>query len=104
LRADITSRCQALNEKKSALDAKADTSTADRELEVLEKELADLEARIRATKQLIQEKKNSIAASKREANVLKDQLKTELGELRALSRQIVASEDKDDEAVIAEAD
>jgi predicted nucleic acid-binding Zn-ribbon protein len=71
---------------------------------VLEKELADLEARVQATKQLIQEKKDSIAASKREADELKSQLKTELGELRALSRQIVAGEDKDDEEIIAKAD
>jgi hypothetical protein len=32
------------------------------------------------------------------------QLKTELTELSALSRQVVSGEDKDDEAVIAEAD
>jgi predicted nucleic acid-binding Zn-ribbon protein len=93
-----------LNEKKSALDAKVNTSTADRKLAALEKELAYYEGRVHETKQLIQEQKDSIAATKREADELQSQLKTELGELRALSQQIVAGEDKDDEAIIAEAD
>jgi hypothetical protein len=35
---------------------------------------------------------------------LTTQLKLELAELSALSRQVVSGEDKDDEAVIAEAD
>jgi chromosome segregation ATPase len=104
LKADIASKCQALNEKKSALDAKADTSTADQRLEALKKELAYYEARVQDTKQLIQEQEDSIAASKHEADELQSQLKTELEELRSLSQQIVAGEDKDDEAVIAEAD
>ena len=104
LRSEITQRCQALNEKKSALDARADTSADDRELEALEKKLTDLEDKVRATKQLIQDKKNSIARSKQEAEDLKTQLQTELEQLRDLSRQVVVGEDKDDEAAIAEAD
>jgi chromosome segregation ATPase len=104
LKADIASRCQALNQKKSALDAKADTSTADQKLESLKKELAYHEARVRETKQSIQEHEDSMAASKREVDELQSQLKAELEELRSLNRQIVAGEDKEDEAVIAEAD
>jgi hypothetical protein len=42
LRSEITQRCQTLNEKKSALDERADTSADDRELVALEKELAEL--------------------------------------------------------------
>jgi predicted nucleic acid-binding Zn-ribbon protein len=104
LQSEITQRCQALNEKKSSLDERADTSTDDRELDALEKELADLEAKIHATRQLIQDKKDSIARSKREAEDLRTQLQTELKQLRDLSRQVVVGEDKDDEAAIAEAD
>jgi len=86
------------------LDARADTSADDRELEAVEKELKDLEARLHATKKLIQNKKDSIAHSKQEAENLKAQLKTEFEELRSLSRQVVTGEDKDDEAAIADAD
>ena len=104
LRADIAQRCQVLNEKKSALDARADTSADDRELEALEKELEDLEARVHATKKLIQDKKDSIARSKQEVENLKTQLKTELEELQNLSRQVVTGGDKDYEAAIADVD
>jgi chromosome segregation ATPase len=104
LRSEITQRCQMLNEKKSALDETADTSADDHELDALEKELAELEAKIQATKQLIQDKKDSIARSKQEVEDLKAQLQTELEQLRDLSRQVVVGEDKDDEAAIAEAD
>jgi hypothetical protein len=45
-----------------------------------------------------------MASSKQEADDLPTQLKIELAELSILSRQIVSSEDKDDEAAIAEAD
>jgi GTPase involved in cell partitioning and DNA repair len=93
-----------VNKKKSVLDAKADTSTADQKLEALRKELAYYEARVQDTKQLIREQEDSITASKREADELQGQLKNELEELQTLSRQMVAGEDKDDEAVIAEAD
>jgi chromosome segregation ATPase len=81
LQSEITQRCQALNEKKSSLDERADTSTDDRELDALEKELVDLEAKIHATRQLIQDKKDSIARSKREAEDLRTQLQTELEQL-----------------------
>jgi hypothetical protein len=59
---------------------------------------------VRATEQRIQEEKNLIASSEREAEDLTAQLKIELAELSALRRQVVSGEDKDDEAVIAEAD
>ena len=36
--------------------------------------------------------------------ILKSELKTEFEELRSLSRQVVTGEDKDDEAIIANAD
>jgi predicted nucleic acid-binding Zn-ribbon protein len=93
-----------LNEKKAILDAKTDTSTHSQRLQLLEKELEDLKAKVRATEQRIQEEKNLIASSEREAKDLTAQLKIELVELSALSRQVVLGEDKDDEAVIAEAD
>jgi hypothetical protein len=70
----------------------------------LERELKDLKERVRATKRLIQDKKNLIACSKQEAEDLTTQLKTELAELSTLSQQIVSGEDKDDEAAIAEVD
>ena len=104
LRADIAQRCQALNEKKSALDARADTSADDQALGALKKEVEDLKARVAATKELIQEKEGSIARSKQEAEDLKSELKMELQALRSLSRQVVTGEDGDDEAIIADAD
>jgi hypothetical protein len=60
--------------------------------------------RVRATEWLIQDEKNLIASSKQEADDLTTQPKIELAELSTLSWQIVSGEDKDDEAVIAEAD
>jgi hypothetical protein len=51
----------------------------------------------------MQEEKNLIASSEREVENLIAQLKIELTELNALSRQVVSGEDQDDEAVIAEA-
>jgi predicted nucleic acid-binding Zn-ribbon protein len=103
LKADIVERCRVVNDKKAALDAKTDTSTSTQRLELLERELEDLKERVRATERLIQDEKNLIASSKQEAEDLTTQLKTELAELSALSRQIVLGEDKDDEAAIAEA-
>jgi Tfp pilus assembly protein PilO len=50
LKANIADKCQRLNEKKAALDAKTDTSVSTAELETLRKELKDLEERVRATK------------------------------------------------------
>jgi hypothetical protein len=70
----------------------------------LERELEDLKPKARTTEQSIQDEKNLIARSRQEAENLTAQLNTELTELSVLSWQIVSSEDKDDEAVIAEAD
>ncbi|KAK1644710.1 hypothetical protein QYE76_062515 [Lolium multiflorum] len=104
LKADIADKCQRLNEKKAALDAKTDTSVSTAELETLRKELEDLEERVRATKQLIQDKEALIAHSHEEAEGLKAELKTDLAEIRALNKQLVAGQDEDDEAEIAEVD
>jgi peptidoglycan hydrolase CwlO-like protein len=104
LKADIVERCRLLNEKKTALDAKTHTSTHSQRLQLLEKELEDLKAKVRATERRIQEEKDLMARSKKEAEELTAQLKTELAELSILSRQVVSGEDKDDEAVIAGAD
>jgi hypothetical protein len=104
LKANIAERCRLLNGKKVTLDAKVDTSMHSQRLLLLEKELEDLKAKVRATEQRIQEEKNLIASSEQEAKNLTAQLKIELAELSALSRQVVSGEDKDDEAVIAEAD
>jgi chromosome segregation ATPase len=104
LRADIAERCHLLNEKKAALNAKANTSAHSRGLRLLEKELEDLKAKVQATEQRIQDEKDLIARSAQEAENLTTQLKTELIELSVLSQQIVSGEDKDDEAVIAEPD
>jgi hypothetical protein len=68
----------------------------------LERELKDLKERVRATERLIQDEKNLIASSKREAEDLTTQRKIDLAELSTLSRQIVLGEDKDDEAAIVE--
>jgi chromosome segregation ATPase len=104
LKANIVERCRLLNKKKAALDVKADTSAHSQRLQSLERELEDLKAKVRATEQCIQDEKDLIARSRQEAENLTAQLKTELTELSVLSRQIVSGEDKDDEAVIAEAD
>ncbi|KAK1613674.1 hypothetical protein QYE76_019191 [Lolium multiflorum] len=98
-----TDKCQRLNEKKVALDAKTDTSVSTAELETLRKELEDLEERVRATKQLISDKEALIARSQ-EAEGLKAQLKTDLAEIRDLHKQLVTGKDEDDEAEIAEVD
>jgi chromosome segregation ATPase len=103
LKANIDERCRLVNDKKAALDAKADTSASSQRLELLERELEDLKERVQATERLIQDKENLIASSKQEAEDLTTQLKTELAELSTLSRQIVLGEDKDDDAAIAEA-
>jgi hypothetical protein len=50
LRTIIAERCQSVNKKKAALDAKADTSASAQRLHLLERELGDLEAKVRATK------------------------------------------------------
>jgi hypothetical protein len=84
--------------------AKTDTSASNQRLELLERELEDLKEWVRPTERLIQDEKNLIASSKQEAEDLTTQLKREFAELSTLSRQIVLGEEKDDEAVIAEAD
>jgi uncharacterized protein involved in exopolysaccharide biosynthesis len=104
LKADIAERCRLVNDKKAALDANTDTSASPQRLELLEKKLEDLKERVRATERLIQDEKNLMANSKQEVEDLTTQLKIELAELSALSRQIVSGEDKDDEAAITEAD
>ena len=104
LKTDIADKCQRLNEKKAALDAKTDTSVSTAELETLRKELEDLEERVRATKQLISDKEALIARSQEEAEGLKAQLKTDLAEIRDLHKQLVTGQDEDDEAEIAEVD
>jgi hypothetical protein len=86
LKANIAERCRSVNEKKAVLDAKADTSAPTQRLLLLEKDLEDLKARVRATEQRIQEEKDHIASSKREAEVLTAQLKVDLAELSALSK------------------
>jgi hypothetical protein len=89
LKANIAERCRSFNKKKAVLDAKTDTSVHSQRLHLLEKELEDLKARVRATEQRIQEEKDLIASSKREAEALTAQLKVDLAELSALSRQVV---------------
>jgi hypothetical protein len=97
LKSNIAERCRSVNEKKAVLDAKADTFVHTRWLLLLEKELEDLKKRI-------YEEKDLIASSKREAEALTAQLKVDLAELSALSKQVVPGVDEEDEAVIAEAD
>jgi hypothetical protein len=63
-----------------------------------------LNVTVRATEQCIQEEKDLIASSQREAEALTAQLKMDLAELSALSKQVVPGVDEEDEAVIAEAD
>ena len=66
LKADITQKCKALNQKKATLDTKADMSTNKKRLDLLKKELAELEEKVRTTKELIQAEEASIANSKQE--------------------------------------
>jgi hypothetical protein len=70
LKADITEKCQLVNDKKAALDAKTDTSANSQRLDLLERELEDLKERVRATERLIQDEKNFMASSKQEAEDL----------------------------------
>jgi predicted nuclease with TOPRIM domain len=46
LKVDIAERCQLVNDKKAALDAKTDTSASSQRLELLETELEDLKERV----------------------------------------------------------
>jgi predicted nucleic acid-binding Zn-ribbon protein len=104
LRTIVAERCQSVNKKKVVLDAKVDTSVSVRRLHLLEKELEDLEAEVRAINQRIQEKKDLIAGSKQEAEVLTPELKVDLAKLSGLSKQVMPGADEEDEAVIAEVD
>jgi hypothetical protein len=104
LRTNIAERCQSVNKKKASLDAKLDTSVSTQRLLLLEKDLEELEAKVRATKQRIQEEKDLISSSKREAEALTAELKVDLAELSALSKQVMPGADEEDEAVIAEVD
>ena len=104
LKADITQKCKALNQKKATLDIKADVSANMNRLDLLKKELAELEEKARTTKKLIQAEEASIANSKQETQEIAKQIQAEFAEISTLSRQIVTGDDKDDEAIIARAD
>ena len=104
LKADITQKCKALNQKKATLDIKADVSANTNRLNLLKKELAELEEKVRTTKELIQTEEISIANSKQETQEIAKQIQAEFAEISILSRQIVTGDDKDDEAIVARAD
>ena len=104
LKADITQKCKALNQKKATLDTKADVSANKKQLDLLKKELAELEEKVRTTKKLIQAEETSIANSEQETQEITEQIQAEFAEISTLSRQIVTGDDKDDEAIIARAD
>ena len=104
LKADITQKYKALNQKKATLDIKADVSANMNQLDLLKKELAELEEKVRTTKELIQAEEASIANSKQETQEIAEQIQAEFVEISTLSRQIVTGDDKDDEAIIARAD
>ena len=104
LKADITQKCKALNQKKATLDIKAGTSANMNRLDLLKKELAELEEKVRTTKKLIQAEESSIANSKQETQEIAEQIQAEFVEISTLSRQIVTGADKDDKAIIARAD
>jgi len=104
LKADITQKCKALNQKKATLDIKADVSANMNRLDLLKKELAELEEKVRITKELIQAEEASIANSKQETQEISKQIQAKFAEINTLSRQIVTGDDKDDEAIIARAD
>ena len=104
LKADITQKCKALNQKKATLDIKADVSANMNRLDLLKKELVELEEKVRTSKKLIQAEEASIANSKQETQEIAEQIQAEFAEISTLSRQIVTGDDKDDEAIIARAD
>ena len=104
LKADITQKCKALNQKKATLDIKADVSANMNRLDLLKKELVELEEKVRTTKKLIQAEEASITNSKQETQEIAEQIQVEFAEISTLSRQIVTGDDKDDEAIVARAD
>src|SRR6185503_12164020 len=101
LKADITQKCKALNQKKATLDIKADVSANINRLVLLKKELAELEEKVRATKEFIQAEETSIANSKQETQEIAEQIQAEFVEISTLSRQIETGDDKEDEAIRA---
>ena len=104
LKADITQKCKALNQKKATLDIKADVSANTNRLNLLKKELAELEEKVRTTKELIQAEETSLANSKQEIQQIAEQIQAEFAEIRTLSWQMVTGNDKDDEAIVARVD
>ena len=104
LKADITQKCKALNQKKATLDIKADVSANMNRLDLLKKGLTELEEKVRTTKELIQAEEASIANSKQETQEIAEQIQAEFAEISTLSRQMVTGDDKDDEAIVARAD
>ena len=104
LKADITQKCKALNQKKATLDIKADVSANTNRLDLLKKELAELKEKVRTTRELIQAEEISIANSKQETQEIAKQIQAEFAEISTLSRQIVTGDVKDDEAIVARAD
>jgi len=104
LKADISQKCKALNQKKATLDTKADVSANMNRLDLLKKELAEFEEKVRTTKELIQAEEASTANSKQEIQEIAEQIQAEFAEISTLSRQMVTGDDKDDEAIIARAD
>ena len=89
LKAVITQKCKALNQKKATLDIKADVSDNVNRLNLLKKEVAELEEKVRTTKELIQAEETSIANSKQETQEIAEQIQAEFAEISTLSRQIV---------------
>ena len=81
-----------------------DVSANKKRLDLLKKELAELEEKVRTTKKLIQAEETSIANSEQETQEIAEQIQVEFAEISTLSRQIVTGDDKDDEAIIAQAD
>ena len=104
LQAEIRERCTRLNAKKAALDAKVNTSTDTARLETLDQELRAREEKVRATRVLIEQEKNSLATSDCEARSLSAELKDDIDALHGLSCQLVGGDDQEDEALIAGAD
>jgi len=74
LKADISQKCKALNQKKATLDTKADVSANMNRLDLLKKELAEFEEKVRTTKELIQAEEASIANSKQEIQEIAEQI------------------------------
>ena len=86
LKADITQKCKALNQKKATLDIKANVSANMNRLNIQKKELAELEEKVRTTKKLIQDEEASIANSKQETQEIAEQIQAEFAEISTLSR------------------